>query len=139
MYKEIAIFIVNVIGLGWFAWNAFKWQEIAEQYKGMNKRAFELNDDLIAQTLELNEEIAAMEHCLLDIESERERLQQMYDERPGMVEHRAAETILDALDEWKRLKSMQVAFIEAKSEARKQLQEMDKSIEMICGQKLQPK
>lgn len=36
--------------------------------------------------------------AIREIEGERERLQQMWDERPGMVEHRAAESILDALD-----------------------------------------
>lgn len=41
--------------------------------------------------------------AIREIEDERERLQQMYDERPpGMVEHRAAESILDALDMLKR-------------------------------------
>lgn len=41
--------------------------------------------------------------AIREIEEERERLQQMYDERPpGMVEHRAAESILDALDTLKR-------------------------------------
>jgi hypothetical protein len=46
--------------------------------------------------------VAAYKKAIAEIESERERLQQMYDERPGMVEHRAAETILDALDMLKR-------------------------------------
>lgn len=41
--------------------------------------------------------------AIREIEDERERLQQMYEERPpGMVEHRAAESILDALDMLKR-------------------------------------
>ena len=37
-----------------------------------------------------------------EIETERERLEQMYAEFPGSMEHYAAETILDALDELKK-------------------------------------
>lgn len=36
-----------------------------------------------------------------EIETERERLEQMYAEFPGSMDHYAAETILDALDKLK--------------------------------------
>ena len=37
-----------------------------------------------------------------EIETQRERLEQMYAEFPGSMEHHAAETILDALDGLKK-------------------------------------
>lgn len=47
--------------------------------------------------------LTAYQDAVNEIEDERLRLQQMYDEHPpGMVEHRAAESILDALDTLKR-------------------------------------
>lgn len=46
----------------------------------------------------LQNDLSLYQEAIREIEGERERLQQMWDERPGMVEHRAAESILDALD-----------------------------------------
>jgi hypothetical protein len=47
--------------------------------------------------------LTAYQDAVNEIETERIRLQQMYDEHPpGMVEHRAAGTILDALDTLKK-------------------------------------
>ena len=39
-----------------------------------------------------------LQKAIDEIETQRERLQQMYDEFPGSMHHYAAETILDALD-----------------------------------------
>ena len=39
-----------------------------------------------------------LQKAIDEIETQRERLQQMYEEFPGSMEHYAAETILDALD-----------------------------------------
>ena len=53
---------------------------------------------LVAVIEAYRKKLTAYKDAVDEIEGERERLQQMYDERPGMVEHRAAESILDALD-----------------------------------------
>jgi hypothetical protein len=57
---------------------------------------------LIAVIEAYRKKLTAYQDAVNEIEVERIRLQQMYDERPGMVEHRAAESILDALDTLKR-------------------------------------
>jgi hypothetical protein len=57
---------------------------------------------LIAVIEAYRKKLTAYQDAVIEIEGERIRLQQMYDERPGMVEHRAAESILDALDTLKR-------------------------------------
>lgn len=58
---------------------------------------------MLIQVIEAyRKKLTAYQDAVNEIETERIRLQQMYDERPGMVEHRAAETILDALDMLKK-------------------------------------
>ncbi len=59
--------------------------------------------NMLIQVIEAyRKKLAAYQRAANEIETERVRLDQMYDERPGMVEHRAAETILDALDTLKK-------------------------------------
>jgi hypothetical protein len=92
---EIVVLMSNLVVIGLLSWHCFQQSE----------RIAELNKDydaVLMDTLGLNEEIAYYDTCIKEIEGERERLQQMWDERPGMVEHRAAESILDALDLLKR-------------------------------------
>lgn len=56
----------------------------------------------VALNVDLEKTLNSYSRCIAEIEGDRERLQQLYDERPpGMVEHRAAETVLDALDDLK--------------------------------------
>lgn len=43
-----------------------------------------------------------LQKAIDEIETQRERLEQMYAEFPGSIEHYAAETILDALDGLKK-------------------------------------
>jgi type IV secretory pathway VirB4 component len=59
--------------------------------------------NMLVQVIEAyRKKLTAYQAAVSEIEDERLRLQQMYDEFPGSVEHRAAESILDALDTLKR-------------------------------------
>lgn len=99
---EMFAIVLPIIGSGLLALEAFRQKERADRLQALNTDVLDNNDNLIRINLEIAENCGFLESCVQEIETERERLQQMYDERPGMVEHRAAETILDALDTLKR-------------------------------------